>query len=85
MRAKDNRIWKIKYKIPTKYKWGNCDVVPLLPLLGVNHRLPILHMSKTFFYINSAGKLIKNFTIVYMVNPTLNVNRVLREQVEERF
>ena len=29
----ENRKWKI----PCKDKWEYCDVIPLLPLLGVNH------------------------------------------------
>ena len=41
MRAKDDRIWK---ETSEKYKWEYFDVVPLLKLLGVNHRLPLLHM-----------------------------------------
>ena len=30
-------------KIPSKYKWEYCDVIPLLTLLGVNNCQPFLH------------------------------------------
>ena len=38
-------------------------------------------MSKIIVYIYSTFKLINPFTIGYMVNPTLHVNKAFREQV----
>ena len=35
-----------------------CDAITLLPLLGMNNRLPLLHMSKIFVYINTTYELI---------------------------
>ena len=46
MQAKYDRIRK-ENKKSSKDKWGNCDVIPLFPLLGVNHCLSLLHMSNT--------------------------------------
>ena len=54
---------KIKIKTPSKYKWEYCDVIPLLPLLGVNHRQPLLHMSKIFVFINTTNERINQFAI----------------------
>ena len=31
-------------------KWEYCDVIPILPLLGVNHGSPIFPMSNAFLY-----------------------------------
>ena len=35
-----------------KYKWNYCHHFQILPLLGVNHHLPLLYMSKNFVYIH---------------------------------
>ena len=35
-------------KIKNKDKWNYCHHMPILPLLGDNHRLPLLHMDKRF-------------------------------------
>ena len=47
----------------------------LLPLLGVNNCLPLLHMSKAIFSMNSIEKRINQFATGYMFNPTLHVKR----------
>ena len=60
MQEKYYRIWKTT---PRKDKWEYFDVVPLLTLLGVNHHLPLLHMCKTFVYINCTEKRINQFEI----------------------
>ena len=56
-----------------EYKWEYYYVIPLLPLVGVNHFQPILYMSKIIVYIKSTEKRINQFAIVYMINPTLHV------------
>ena len=53
-----------------------------MQLLGINHCLPLLHMSKKFVYINNIEERIYYFAIGYMVNPILHVNKVFKEQVE---
>ena len=45
------------------------------PLLGDNHRLPLLHMAKCFIWIEETGKHINDFEIGYMINPSLHVNK----------
>ena len=61
---------------------GKIGVITLFPLLGVNHRQPVLHKSKRLVYLYTTDKRMNLFEIVYMINPTLHVNKVFREQVE---
>ena len=63
--------------------WNYCHRIPMLPLLGDNHLLPLLHMPKHFIWFEEAKKLINKFDIVYMTNPSLNVNKSFRYQVEK--
>ena len=65
-----------------KYIWENIDVIPILPLLGVNHRQPLIHTSESLFYFYTTEKQINKFVIGYMLNPKLHVNKVFREKVE---
>ena len=57
--------------------------MPILSLLGTNHRRPLFHMAKCFIWINETKQRIDELTIGYMVNTCLNVNKYFREQVEE--
>ena len=60
-----------------------CNHIPMISLLGVNHHLPLFHMAKHFIWINETKKRINEFTVGYMINPGLNVNKAFREQVEK--
>ena len=62
---------------------GKMNVIPLLPLLGVNHRQPVLHIYKILVYLYTTNKRINQFAIGYMINPTLHSNKAFREQVEK--
>ena len=53
-----------------------------MPLLGVNNCQPIIHMSKILVYIYRTYKQVIKFSIGYMINPSLHINKVLREQVK---
>ena len=79
----NDRIGKIKYEFLGKYKWETLDVIPLMPLLGANYRQPILHMSKIMVHCYSADESINQFSIGYMITPSLNCNKLSREQVEK--
>ena len=46
-------LFKIYIYIPGKDKWETLDVIPLMPLVGVNHYQPILHMSKKMVHCYS--------------------------------
>ena len=37
-------------KLKNKYRWNYCHNFTILPLLGANHRLPLLYMAKSFLY-----------------------------------
>ena len=57
---------------------GKIDVIPLLPLLGVNHRQPILYMSKILVYLYGTDKHVNQFAVGFMINLSLHVKRVFR-------
>ena len=78
MRGKDDRIGEKT----SKDRWEKIDVISLLQLLGVNNCQPLLHMSKIQVYLYTTYKRVKNISIGYMINPTLHINKVFREQVE---
>ena len=40
-------------------------------------------MAKRFIWLGEAKKLINEFTIGYIINPGLNINKDFREQVEK--
>ena len=52
-------------------------------LVGVNNCQPILHMSKRMVHCYSKDEIINKCAIGYMINSSLNCNKVFREQVEE--
>ena len=54
----------------------------MLSLLAANHRLPLFNIADFFIWINETKQLINEFTIGYIINPGLNVNKSLRDQVE---
>ena len=57
--------------------------MPMLSLIGGNHCLPLFHMAKLFIFLNETRQHINKFTIRYMINPGLNVNKSFREQIEK--
>ena len=74
MQGNDDRIGK-KYQAKI---YGKINVIPLLPLLGVNNLQPILYMYKILVYIYTTDERINKFAIGYMINPTLHINNVFR-------
>ena len=74
MRTENDIYLEKRIKINKLVKCNRCHHFPILPLLGVNHRLPILNMYKNFVYINNTEDLNNEFVIAYMVNPKLHVN-----------
>ena len=77
MRVKYYRIGKIELKNTKQRKMGEIDNISLLPLFGVYHRQPILHMSQIYVYLYTTDELI--------FNPTLHINKVFREHFEKWF
>ena len=54
-----------------------------MPIVGVNHCLTILHMSKIMVHIYTTGKTIHQFAISYMINPSLRFKKIFKTQVEK--
>ena len=54
-----------------------------MPIVGVNHHLPILHLSKIMVHMYSTDKTIHQISIGYMINPSLRINNVFRTQVQK--
>ena len=55
--------------------------MPILSLLGDNHRLPLIHMATRDIWLEETKERINKFSIGYMINPKLNINKTFREQV----
>ena len=54
-----------------------------MPIVGVNHRQPILHVSKRMVYYYTTYETINKFVIGYMINPSLNFTNAFITQVEK--
>ena len=52
-------------------------------MLGDNHFLPLLHMAKRFLCIHETNELIDDFSIRYMINPTLHGSKSFKDKVEK--
>ena len=57
-----------KININNQDEWNYCHNFPLLQLLGVNHCLPLLHMSKNFVCIHNTEEHINKLAIGCMVS-----------------
>ena len=56
--------------------------MPMLSLFGADYHPPLFHMDKRSILLNEKKQRINEFTIGYMINPGLNVNKAFIEQVE---
>ena len=65
-------------KNTTQRQMGKIDAIQLFLLLGVNHRQPLIHIYKILVYLYTTEKQISQFSIGYMVNPKIHVNKVFR-------
>ena len=52
-------------------------------LLVDYHRLTLSHMDKSFIWLEETKERINQFSIGYMINLKLNINKALREQVNK--
>ena len=50
-------------------------------LLGTNHRLTLSHMDKSYIWLKETNERIDEFSIGYMINTTLIINKDFREQM----
>ena len=51
-------------------------------MLGANCRMPLLHMSRSYIWIEETSQRINEFSFGYMFNTTLYTNKVFRDQVK---
>ena len=63
---------------PSKDKWELPAAIPLMPIVGANYRLPILHMSKRMVCLYRIEKTVHQFAIGYMINPSIHINRIFK-------
>ena len=54
-------------------------------MLAANCCMPLLHMSKIYIWIEEKNQRINEFSIGYMMNPTLFKNRDFKDQVKVCF
>ena len=59
-------------KTPEKDKLELTSVIPLIPIVGVNHLISILNLSKRMVHIYTTKNTIHQFAIGYMINPLLH-------------
>ena len=68
--------------IQTKDKWNQLNPMDIQSLLGANHILPFSHMAKSYIWLEETNKRINEFSIGYMMNLNLIMNKDFREQVK---
>ena len=54
-------------------------------MLVANCHMPLLHMSKSYIWIEETNQLINEFSVGYMINPNLYRNRYFKDQVKVCF
>ena len=50
-----------------------------------NWCMPLLHMSKTYIWMEEINQRINDFSFGYMMNPTLYKNKAFKDQVKACF
>ena len=68
----------INKTIETKYKWNQLNILDMPSMLGANCRIPLLHMSKSYIWLEETNQRINEFSIGYTMNPNLNTNKYFR-------
>ena len=68
--------------IQTQYKWNKLNFMDIQYPLGINHRLPLSYMAKTYIWLEETNQRINEFSIGYMMNPNFSINKALKEQVK---
>ena len=54
-------------------------------MLVANFRMPLLHMSKTYIWIEEKNQPINEFSFEYMVNPNLYQNKAFKDKEKACF
>ena len=69
-------------KNKTQDKWIQLDIMHIQYLVGTNHCLPLSHMAKSYIWLEEKNQRINEFSIEYMMNPNLFINKAFKEQVK---
>ena len=51
-------------------------------ILGNNHRLPLSHMDKSYICLEETNQRINEFSIGYMLNLNLSIDKAFKEQIK---
>ena len=54
-------------------------------MVGADCHMPLLHMSKSYIWLEETNQRINEFSIGYMMNPILYKNRDFKDQVKVCF
>ena len=52
-------------------------------MLGNIHRLPLSHMAKSYIWLKVTNQRINDFSIGYMMNPNLIINKYFKQQARK--
>ena len=63
--------------VQTNKKWNQLKIMDIQPLLGTDNCLPLSHMAKSYIWLEEKNQRINEFSIGYMMNPNLSMNKVL--------
>ena len=81
----EKEISAVVYKnktIETKDKGNQLNILDMQSMLEANCRRPLLHMSKSYIWLEEKNQRINELSIGYMMNPNLNRNRAFKYQVK---
>ena len=81
----ENKILAVGYedkKNQTKDKWNQLNLMDIQSLLGNNLCLVLSHMVKSYIWLEETNQRINEFSIGYMMNQNLSVNKGFKEQVK---
>ena len=67
--------------IQSRYKWNHLNLMHIQSVLGNNHHIPLSHMAKRYIWLEETNEPINEFSIGYMINPTLSINKSFKEKV----
>ena len=56
-------VGKENKKTRNKDRWNYCHHMPMLSLLGANHRLTLFHMAKRFIWINETKNVLMSLQL----------------------
>ena len=77
------KVGNQKQKKLNKDKLNHFNHIPMQSLLGAYNRLTLLHMAKSFIWLEETKECINNVSIGYMINTTLNIDKSFKEQLNK--